>query len=61
MVTYPVPIPTFWTTGTGFALQAALADPGYFPTGFSVTNALLRKRPVIPCEIGPGSWLTGAV
>jgi hypothetical protein len=41
MVTYPVPIPTFWTTGTGFALQAALADPGYFPTGFSVTNALL--------------------
>jgi hypothetical protein len=39
--TYLLPIPVFWTTGTNFALQAALADPSYLPTGFSVTNALL--------------------
>jgi hypothetical protein len=38
---YPLPIPPSWPRGPTFAIQAALADPSYLPTGFSVTNALL--------------------
>jgi hypothetical protein len=29
--------------------------------GSQLADANVRKRPVIPCEVGPGSWLTGAV